>query len=184
MTVDDQMLNEAQRFNARLARAPRFGMRHRFMPHLIQSLLRLSQLGARLGVRPDGRLSGSSALAAATLQRLRAWPATLVLDGPRMLDLLRRLTPGLDDATRREAPLSPLHGELAGMAPALMMVGERDPLDDTARMAQRWAQVAAVELNVAPEAPHGFIHCPTSMATQAWVRDCVASAQDPVSASA
>jgi acetyl esterase/lipase len=314
LTFDDATLAEATRFNTRLARAPRFGTRYRFMPPLVQGLLRLSQFGAdrklrRAGlqvetrmvglegvqvqvriIRPRGPVAGivldihgggwvignarmndafngafasrcglavvsvdyrlaprasvheqmeeclaaarwllqdglpeyadlpiivvgesaGAQLAAATLQRLRAWPAllariagavlyygvydmagtdsvrsagpeTLVLDGPRMLAGLRGLTPDLDDAGRRQPPLSPLFGELAGMPPALMIVGGGDPLlDDTLRMAQRWQQVADVELNVAPEAPHGFIHFPTAMArvtlahAQAWVRQCIA----------
>lgn len=168
--------------------------------------------------------SAGAQLAAATLQGLRDWPAllariagavlyygvydmagtdsvrragpeTLVLDGPRMLAGLRRLTPDLDDAGRRQPPLSPLFGELAGMPPALMIVGSGDPLlDDTLRMAQRWQQVADVELNVAPEAPHGFIHFPTAMArvtlahAQAWVRQRIAAMPQqrpaPVSVSA
>jgi acetyl esterase/lipase len=320
MMLDDQTLNEAKRFNTKLARAPRFGTRYRFMPPLVQGLLRLSQFGAdrklrRAGlqvetrmvglegvqvqvriIRPRGPVAGivldihgggwvignapmndafnaafasccglavvsvdyrlaprasvheqmeeclaaarwllqgglpdyaglpvvvvgesaGAHLAAATLQGLRAWPAllariagallyygvydmagtdsvrsagpeTLVLDGPRMLAGLRGLTPDLDDAGRRQPPLSPLFGELSGMPPALMIVGSGDPLlDDTLRMAQRWQQVADVELNVAPEAPHGFIHFPTAMArvtlahAQAWVRQRIA----PVSASA
>jgi len=324
MTFDDAMLDDAKRFNARLSRMPRFGMRHRFMAPVLQALLRLSQCGAdrtlrRAGlqvetrtvvfeamqvqiriVRPHGPVAGlvldihgggwvignarmndtfnagfasrcslavvsvdyrlaprvgvqhqmdeclaaarwllqdglpeyaglpvvmvgesaGAQLAAATLQRLRAWPAllrrlagavfyygvydmagsdsvrgagpaTLVLDGPRMLDGLRLLTPGLDDAARRQPPLSPLFGELAGMPPALMIVGSRDPLiDDTVRLAQRWGQVAAVELNVAPEAPHGFVHFPTSMArlvrehVQAWARQCIKAAGSPVNVSA
>jgi acetyl esterase/lipase len=320
LTFDDATLDEAARFNARLARAPRFGTRYRFMPLLVQGLLRLSQVSAdgklrRAGlqvetrmvglegvqvkvriIRPRGPVAGvvldihgggwvvgnapmndafnaafasrcglavvsvdyrlaprasmhaqmeeclaaarwllqgglpdyaglpvvvvgesaGAHLAAATLQGLRDWPAllahiagavlyygvydmagtdsvrragpeTLVLDGPRMLAGLRRLTPDLDDAGRRQPPLSPLFGDLAGMPPALMIVGSGDPLlDDTLRMAQRWQQVADVELNVAPEAPHGFIHFPTAMArvtlahAQAWVRQRIA----PVSASA
>jgi len=320
LTFDDATLDEAARFNARLARAPRFGTRYRFMPLLVQGLLRLSQVSAdgklrRAGlqvetrmvglegvqvkvriIRPRGPVAGvvldihgggwvvgnapmndafnaafasrcglavvsvdyrlaprasmhaqmeeclaaarwllqgglpdyaglpvvvvgesaGAHLAAATLQGLRDWPAllahiagavlyygvydmagtdsvrragpeTLVLDGPRMLAGLRRLTPDLDDAGRRQPPLSPLFGELAGMPPALMIVGSGDPLrDDTLRMAQRWQQVADVELNVAPEAPHGFIHFPTAMArvtlahAQAWVRQRIA----PLSVSA
>ena len=326
MMLDDQTLNEAKRFNTRLARAPRFGTRYRLMPPLVQGLLRLSQIGAdrklrRAGlqvetrmvglegvqvpvriIRPRGPVAGivldihgggwvvgnasmndafnaafasccglavvsvdyrlaprasvheqmeeclaaarwllqgglpghaglpvivvgesaGAHLAAAMLQGLRAWPAllariagavlyygvydmagtdsvrragpeTLVLDGPRMLAGLRRLTPDLDDAGRRQPPLSPLFGELAGMPPALMIVGGGDPLlDDTLRMAQRWQQVADVELNVAPEAPHGFIHFPTAMArvtlahAQAWVRQRIAPMpqQESFSASA
>ena len=320
LAFDQDTIEEARRFNRKLAWAPRFRIRNRWTPRLAQALLRLGQLRpepslARAGVRAEQGLAlmnglrvplrilrpagtvrgvvldihgggwvignarmndafngafasrcglavvsvdyrlaprasvheqmeeclaaarwllqgglpdhaglpvivvGESAgaqLAAATLQGLRAWPAllariagavlyygvydmagtnsvrragpeTLVLDGPRMLAGLRGLTPDLDDAGRRQPPLSPLFGELAGMPPALMIVGGGDPLlDDTLRMAQRWQQVAEVELNVAPEAPHGFIHFPTAMArvtlahAQAWVRQRIA----PVSVSA
>ncbi|MCC2957487.1 alpha/beta hydrolase [Massilia sp. IC2-477] len=137
--------------------------------------------------------SAGGHLAAATLLRLKAWPSllqriagavlyygvydlagspsvrdagrdTLVLDGPAMLPALRLLTPGLDDTQRRAPPLSPLYGDLAGMPPALMFTGGRDPLrDDTLQMAARWRHVADVELQDLPEAPHGVIHFPTAM---------------------
>ncbi|PRA31497.1 alpha/beta hydrolase fold domain-containing protein [Pseudomonas poae] len=93
-----------------------------------------------------------------------AGPDTLLLDGPGMVDALRLLTPGLSDDERRQAPLSPLYGDLDGLPPALMFVGELDPLkDDTLLMAERWpgAQVYRV-----PEAAHGFIHFPVGMATR------------------
>ena len=99
----------------------------------------------------------------------------------------------MDDGARRQAPLSPLYGDLAGMPPALLIVGSRDPLlDDTVRMAQRWGQVAEAELEVVSEAPHGFIHFPTAMAAatrehvQAWVGSRITAAQAaaPLSASA
>jgi acetyl esterase/lipase len=84
-----------------------------------------------------------------------------------MLDSLHLLTPGLTDEQRREAPLSPLYGDLSGMPPALMVVGERDPLrDDTLLMAERWCAEAALECHLLPEAPHGFIRFPTRMAAQ------------------
>lgn len=157
--------------------------------------------------------SAGGQLAAATLQRLAAWPAllarvagavlyygvydmagsasvraagraTLVLDGPRMLPGLRMLTPGLDDDARRAPPMSPLFGDLSGMPPALMIVGDADPLlDDTLQLAQRWRQSAEVALVTAPDAPHGFIHFPTAMArtvrahARAWIRDRIAVPQ-------
>lgn len=135
--------------------------------------------------------SAGGQLAAATLLRLKTWPAlfgriagavlyygvydmagsdsvrqagpeTLVLDGLAMLPGLRLLTPGLDDEGRRRAPLSPLHGDLDGMPPGLLYTGRRDPLrDDTLQMARRWG--AEVELNDLPEAPHGFIHFKVAM---------------------
>ena len=295
---DESVLAEARAFNRKLAWAPRFKIRNRVMPMVIQSLLRLSQVGsarklARAGVDVelryvegdglrvplrilrgpgpargvvldfhgggwvignaemndalnmamvaacgvvvvsvdyrlvlstplagamddclaaarwllDGGLPeyaqlpvyvvGESAgghLAAATLLRLKAWPAllarvdgailsygvydlagsasvrsadagTLVLDGPGMVTGLRMLTPDLSDAERRTAPLSPLYGDLSGLPPALMFAGELDPLrDDSTQMARRWAEVADVEMHLLPEAPHGFIRFPTRMA--------------------
>lgn len=106
---------------------------------------------------------------------------TLVLDGPGMVDALRMLTPHCSDRERRAPPRSPLYGNLAGLPPALLFGGERDPLrDDTTAMARRWAEVAEVELHVLPEAPHGFIRFPTPLAavarvrTHAWIRERIA----------
>lgn len=308
---DAAVLEEARRFNRKLALAPRFKVRNRWTPRLVQALLRVGQLGAdhrlaRMGVaverriavadrltvpvrilRPAGTvrgvvldmhgggwvignatmndklnaalatacgvmvvsvdyrlavdtpvqdvmddclaaarwllegglgeaeglpviLVGESAgghLAAATLLRLKAWPEllhkiagavlyygvydlagtpsvhaagtdTLVLDGPGMVTGLRMLTPDLNDAERRHAPLSPLYGDLEGMPPVLMFAGERDPLrDDTLGMAERWRRHAEVEMQLLPEAPHGVIHFPTRMAalitarSHAWIRE-------------
>lgn len=305
LIIDDAMLAEARRFNRRLAWAPRFNIRNRAMPWLIQSLLRLSQLGAdarlaRRGIRAERRLAhsdgvplrvltgarppravvldfhgggwvignaamndqfnaelveqcdvvvvsvdyrllpaatlaqamddclaaarwllssqypglpvyivGESAgahLAGVTLLRLQAYPdlllridgailyygvydlagsasvraagpETLVLHGPSMLASMRRLMPGFSDEQRRQAPLSPLYGDLTGMPAVLMFAGERDPLrDDSIAMARRWREVADVEMHLLPEAAHGFIRFPTAMArlvrarSLAWLR--------------
>lgn len=149
--------------------------------------------------------SAGGHLAAATLLRLKAWPDllrridgailyygvydlagtpsvhaagadTLVLHGPSMAASLRLLTPGLTDEQRRAAPASPLYGDLAGLPPAIMVAGERDPLrDDTTLMAARWGAVTAVECHVVPEAPHGFIRFPVCIASlvrsrvHAWI---------------
>jgi acetyl esterase/lipase len=315
--ADEAALLDARRFNRKLAWAPRFKIRNRVMPALIQLLLRASQLGAhrklaRRGidvatmlaeagghtvpvrvlrgpepvtavvldfhgggwvignaamddrqnaawidacgvavVSVDYRLApgtplagmlddclaatrwllgggipafaalpvfvvGESAgghLAAAVLQQLTAWqalcarvagailyygvydlagtpsvhaagPDTLVLDGPGMAQALRLLTPGLTDAARRTAPLSPLYGDLHGMPPALLFAGTLDPLvDDSIAMAQRWAAVAPCEMHLVPECPHGFIRFPTLLAARtvarshAWLRARLAQAQ-------
>lgn len=91
-----------------------------------------------------------------------AGPDTLLLDGPGMVDALRMLTPGLSDDERRQAPLSPLFGDLDGLPPALMFVGELDPLkDDTLLISARWPQA---EAHLLPESAHGFIHFPVAMA--------------------
>ena len=312
--LDAATLDQASRFNRKLAWAPRFRVRNRLLPMLGQALLRVSQLGAdgklrRRGIRVEQRIAeteglrvpvrilrpagppkalvldihgggwvignarmddrhnalrvqacdavvvsvdyrlatrtplpailddclaaarwvlgeglpeyrqlpvfvvGESAggqLAAGTLLRLKAWPElleriagavlfygvydlagtpsvhaagpeTLVLDGPAMAPALRLLTSGMSDAERRRPPLSPLYGDLAGMPPAWMIAGEIDPLrDDTLALAQRWREVADVEVNLLPEAPHGFIHFPTRMAelalarSHAWINEQLA----------
>jgi acetyl esterase/lipase len=105
-----------------------------------------------------------------------AGPQTLVLDGPGMVAALQMLTPDRTDEQRRQPPLSPLHGDLTGMPPALMFTGELDPLrDDTLELAQRWQQEATVDVHLLPEAPHGFIHFPTAMADRvlAYSRDWI-----------
>ncbi|MGN2433422.1 alpha/beta hydrolase [Pseudomonas syringae] len=100
-----------------------------------------------------------------------AGPDTLVLDGPGMVSAMRLLTPDISDEKRREAPLSPLYGDLTDLPPALMFVGEIDPLrDDTLQMAERWANSADVEMHLLPESPHGFIHFPTALARKALAR--------------
>ena len=146
--------------------------------------------------------SAGGHLAAATLLQLQRWPAllrridgavlyygvydlagtpsvhaagaeTLVLHGPSMAASLRLLTPGLTDDQRRAAPASPLYGDLAGLPPAIMFAGERDPLlDDTTLMAERWGAVTDVECHVVPEAPHGFIRFPVRIAAQVRGRVC------------
>ena len=99
-----------------------------------------------------------------------AGPQTLLLDGPGMVAALGLLTPGLSDEQRRQAPLSPLYGDLTGLPPALMFVGELDPLlDDTLQMAERWGEVAEVEAHLLPESAHGFIHFPVAMADNVLV---------------
>ena len=118
----------------------------------------------------------------------QAGPDTLVLNGPEMAASLRMLTPGLGDAERRLAPLSPLYGDLAGMPPALMFAGEIDPLrDDTITMAARWRAaigMEAVELQLLPDTPHGVIHFPVRMARQvtahahAWIRARIDAASE------
>ena len=304
ITLDKDDLAQARRYNRTLAWAPRFRLRHRFAPRLIQTLVRVSQIGgayrmARRGcqvetwsatanglavpvriLRPAGPvhglvldihgggwavgnaamddglnaamvaacqvavisvdyrlfgrtplrgllddclaaacwllsnglpeyrglpvvITGESAgahLAAATLLQLKAWPdllrrirgallyyglydltgtasarqanaETLVLDGPGIMPALSSLTPGLSEAERRQPPLSPLYGDLQGLPPALMFVGELDPLyDDTTEMAKRWRMAAEVELHLLPETPHGFIRLPTRVAKRVLER--------------
>ncbi len=300
MTLDEHELAQVRRFNRTLAWLPRFRIRNRVTPRVIQALLRLGQIGgagklARHGVeaetrvirvdgvavslrimRPKGPVKGvvldfhgggwvignaqmndafnvamvnacnvatvsvdyrlavttpiadlmsdclgaarwllsdrceeftglpvivvgesaGGHLAAATLLSLKAWPdllrrvkgavlyygvydltgtpsvraagpETLVLDGPGMVDALRMLTPDSSDAQRRQPPLSPLYGDFAGLPPALLFVGELDPLrDDTLDIAERWQPFAQVDVHLLPACPHGFIHFPTVAAAK------------------
>ncbi|MDQ0741340.1 alpha/beta hydrolase [Pseudomonas sp. W4I3] len=112
-----------------------------------------------------------------------AGPQTLLLDGPGMVTALRLLTPGITDEERRQPPLSPLYGDFSGMPPALMFVGELDPLrDDTLLIAERWADV---EAHLLPETAHGFIHFPVAMAdrvlaySRQWITGKVSVALHP-----
>lgn len=111
-----------------------------------------------------------------------AGPETLLLDGPGMVDALRLLTPGMSDDERRQPPLSPLYGDFTGLPPALMFVGELDPLkDDTLLIAERWP---GAQVHLVPEAAHGFIHFPVEMAVRVlaygrqWIVD--KTSPDPV----
>ncbi|WP_163032235.1 alpha/beta hydrolase [Pseudomonas asturiensis] len=115
-----------------------------------------------------------------------AGPETLVLDGPGMVDALRLLTPGLTDEQRQQPPLSPLYGDLTGLPPALMFVGDIDPLlDDTLEMAERWKHSAEVEMHLLPESPHGFIHFPVAIGQKVlarsrdWVTERIQTADGP-----
>ncbi len=121
-------------------------------------------------------LSGTAGLRAAGAD-------TLVLDGPGLAKALCMLLPDCDDARRRGADYSPLYADLAGMPPALMFGGKRDPLlDDTLLMAKRWAEAASVELHVIDDAPHGYLHFPTPLATlipartHAWMNERLSQA--------
>lgn len=107
-----------------------------------------------------------------------AGPETLLLDGPGMVEALHMLTPGLSDEARRQPPLSPLYGDFTGLPPALMFVGELDPLvDDTLYLAERWVKSAPVEVFLLPSSAHGFIHFPTALASGvlAYSREWIAA---------
>lgn len=70
------------------------------------------------------------------------------------------------------ADVSPLLADLAGLPPALFIVGTRDALlDDTLFMAGRWLAAGnAAELMVAPGGCHVFTRFPGSLADQALAR--------------
>ena len=89
--------------------------------------------------------------------------------------------PGRSMEQRRDPAVSPLYRDLAGMPACLFSVGELDPLlDDTLFMAARWRAAGnPAELQVYPEAHHGFNGLSTGMAKLAndkihrFLTDCV-----------
>jgi acetyl esterase/lipase len=99
---------------------------------------------------------------------------TLVLHGPTLASALAKLMPNLTADERRDPALSPLYADLAGLPPALFIVGDKDPLlDDTELLAARWqGDNRNAQIMIAPEAPHAFNRLPTRMAkkTNAYVR--------------
>ncbi len=162
-----------------------------------------TELGAAGAPVFVGGESAGAHLAACTLLRLRDRPArrpvtaavlfygvydlagtpslhaadrgTLVLHGPTAARNLARLTPGLDAAARRDPSLSPLHADLRALPPALLAVGDLDPLlDDTLLLHARWRDAGReATLLRAPESPHAFNRFGTRMArlTNAYVRE-------------
>ncbi|MGW5646056.1 alpha/beta hydrolase [Saccharopolyspora sp. NPDC003752] len=75
-------------------------------------------------------------------------------------------------ADRTDPDVSPLYGDLAGLPPALLVVGGLDKaLDDNLAMAARLSAAGGdVDVRVYPESGPGFISFPTAMAAAA-VRD-------------
>jgi acetyl esterase len=100
----------------------------------------------------------------------RLWgERNLVLSGPIMIWFADQFLPGHDREGRRDPDISPLFAELSGMPPALFTCGTQDPLlDDTLFMEARWRQAGHdTELRIWPEAPHGFVSFPMSVADAA-----------------
>jgi acetyl esterase/lipase len=97
----------------------------------------------------------------------RLWgERNLVLSGPIIEWFAEQFVPMYDREQRRDPEISPLYAELSGMPPAIFTVGSEDPLlDDTLFMETRWRAAGhATELHVWPEAPHGFVSLPMSVA--------------------
>ena len=72
-------------------------------------------------------------------------------------------------ADRTVPDVSPVFGDLRGLPPTLLLVGDRDVLlEDNLGMAARLSAAGGdVDLRVYPESPHGFTSHPTAMARAA-----------------
>jgi acetyl esterase/lipase len=100
----------------------------------------------------------------------RLWgERNLVLSTPIIRWFGDNFLPAHDLEQRRDPDISPLYADLSGMPPAIFTVGTQDPLlDDTLFMAGRWrAAGASSELCIWPEAPHGFVSLPMTVADAA-----------------
>lgn len=100
----------------------------------------------------------------------RAWgERILVLSTPILRWFADQFLPDHDLEQRRDPDISPLFADLSSMPPAIFTVGTEDPLlDDTLFMESRWRSAGnAAELRIWPEAPHGFIALPMTVADAA-----------------
>jgi acetyl esterase/lipase len=115
---------------------------------------------------------------------------TLLLHAPSMDRLMDIVTGGISTAARRDPALSPLYADLSHLPPALFVVGTGDPLiDDSVLMHAKWNTANAnAELEIVPEAPHGFNRFASSTArkanayTRAWIGARFKDAVRPVAA--
>ena len=97
----------------------------------------------------------------------RLWgERNLILSGPIMMWFSDQFLPAHDREARRDPDISPLFADLSGMPPAIFTIGTADPLlDDTLFMEARWRQAGyPTELRIWPDAPHGFVSLPMSVA--------------------
>jgi acetyl esterase/lipase len=100
----------------------------------------------------------------------RLWgERNLVLSTPIIQWFADNFVPHRDRERRRDPEISPLYADLSGMPPAIFTIGTQDPLlDDTLFMEARWrAGGASSELRIWPEAPHGFLSLPMTVADAA-----------------
>ena len=100
----------------------------------------------------------------------RRWgDRNLVLSTPIIAWFADQFLPGRDPEQRRDPDISPLFADLSGMPPAIFTVGTADALlDDTLFMEARWRAAGnATELRIWPEAPHGFVSLPMTVADAA-----------------
>lgn len=110
---------------------------------------------------------------------LRMLPAARAFGSERLVmrtvdveQFIAAFAPGLDEARRADADLSPLFADLRAACPALFTVGTRDALlDDSLFMHARWVAAGnRAELDVHPGGPHGFTLFPGPQAARSQER--------------
>jgi acetyl esterase len=107
----------------------------------------------------------------------RAGVDTLVVNRADAELFHRYYVPGASAEDLRDPALSPLYAPMAGLAPALLQVGDDDMLLDDSLFVHARLRAAGVdaELEVYPDAPHGFVSLPVGYAriahdrTVAWL---------------
>lgn len=100
----------------------------------------------------------------------RLWgERNLVLSTPIIVWFADQFLPGHELERRRDPDISPLYADLREMPPAIFTIGTEDPLlDDSLFMEARWRMAGhPTELHVWPEAPHGFVSLPMTVADAA-----------------
>jgi acetyl esterase len=100
----------------------------------------------------------------------RLWgERNLVLSEPIISWFVDQFLPTHDREQRRDPEISPLFADLSSLPAAIFTVGTQDPLlDDTLFMEARWRAAGNVaELRIWPEAPHGFVSLPMTVADAA-----------------
>lgn len=134
--------------------------------HLVAlTLLRLRDAGMGGGFRGANLIYGVFDLTGTPSQRL--WgDRNLVLSWPLMEWFYDCFLPGMAAEDRRSPGVSPLYADLGALPPARFVVGTQDPLlDDTLFMEARWRMAGnGTELEIYPEAAHGFPSFPIGMA--------------------
>jgi acetyl esterase/lipase len=162
--------------------------------------------GARFGTSrlAIGGSSAGATLALATLLRLRDRGAADGFTGAALqfgtYDLSAQTPAGRHIADEyfiqayvghvedRTVPdISPTYGDLRGLPPVLLVVGDRDVLlGDNLAMASRLSVAGNdVEFRIYPESPHGFTGHPTALARSAlsgvdsWLLDRIAQSKQP-----
>lgn len=133
------------------------------------TLLRLRDRHGRHGAFGAAVLQyGAYDLSMTPSQRL--WgERNLVLSTPIIHWFGEQFLPGVAREDRRDPEISPLYAQLHDLPPAIFTIGTADALlDDSLFMCARWQAAGNLaELRVWPEAPHGFVSLPMTIADHA-----------------